>query len=86
MCLLQQNRTIQISLNEMFNNEKCVSIRHFFSSFVFVYYKYRRKKLSRSRLSTSKMLVKLNIVGGNHKVLFQTCITHVDEAHTTCKL
>ena len=44
------------------------------------------KKMSRSRLSTSKMLVKLNIVGGNHKILFQTRTTHADEAHTTCTL
>ena len=42
--------------------------------------------MSRSRLSTSKMLVKLNIVGGNHKILFQTRTTHADEAHTTCTL
>ena len=28
------------------------------------------------------MLVKLNIVNKNHKVLFQTRITHGDEDHT----
>ena len=31
------------------------------------------------------MLVKLNIVNKNHKVLFQTRITHGDEDHTLLK-
>ena len=31
------------------------------------------------------MLLKLNIVNKNHKVLFQTCITHGDEDHTLLK-
>ena len=31
------------------------------------------------------MLVKLNILGGNHQVLFQTHITYADEDHTISK-
>ena len=31
------------------------------------------------------MLVKLNTVAGNHKVLFQTRITHTDEDHKIYK-
>ena len=32
------------------------------------------------------MLVKLNIVNKNHKVLFQTRITHGEEDHTLLKI
>ena len=75
MSVMTNNRAIQISLNETFNIAKCASTMHLFFFCFCVHHKYRRKKIEQiQEIAKSKMLVKLNIVGISHKVLFSNSV------------